>query len=294
MKKVYISGCGGMLGKAVWDYFSVRSVVKASDINITDPWLEYADVRDYKMMADSIVKFQPDIIINLAALTDLEQCEADPQNALRTNAAGAENLALIARRVYADVVYISTAGVVDGEKEFYDDADFSKPQRPISVYGKTKYEGEVATTFTTAKSYVFRPGWMMGGGPSLDKKFINKVYKLIKNGSQIIHAVTDKLGTPTYTKAFAAQMWKVIETGQYGSYNAVCRGSGSRYDVACELVRLLGADVEVVPVTSDFFPSYSAPRPRSEQLVNSKLQSRGWDIMPTWKEALAEYVEEFK
>lgn len=294
MKRVYIAGCGGMLGQAVYEFFSRKALVKATDINLTSEWLGYADVRGSREILDSVSAFRPNLIINLAALTDLEECEKYPKNASRTNSVGAETLALVSRAVSADIVYISTAGVVDGEKNFYTDADFDDPHRPISVYGKTKYDGEIRTKYATTRHYVFRPGWMMGGGPALDKKFINKLYKLIKNGSQIIHAVTDKLGTPTYTHAFVKQMWEVIETGEYGTYNTVCQGSGSRYDVACEFVRLLGADVEVVPVTSEFFPSYSAPRPRSEQLVNTKLKSRGLDVMPHWKDALAEYVKEFK
>ena len=204
-------------------------------------------------------------------------------------------MALIALCLGADLVYISTAGVVDGKKDFYNDAEMDEVQRPLSVYGQTKYDGQIRTAFATSRHFIFRPGWMMGGGPLLDKKFVNKVYKQIKAGAKTIYAVDDKLGTPTYTKAFAAQMWKVIEEGRYGSYNTVCHGSGSRYDVAVEFVKLLGVDVEVVKVDSSHFAKdYTAPRPRSEKLVNSRLQARGLDMMPDWKDALAEYVEEFR
>jgi dTDP-4-dehydrorhamnose reductase len=284
-----------MLGRAVYDYFGERGLVKGSDIRPTFPALGYADVRDYREMYEAITSFKPDLIINLAALTDLEECEENPVNARRTNSIGAENLALIARVTGADIVYISTAGIVSGNNDFYDDTQMDEVQRPISVYGQTKYDGQIRTAFSTSRHFIFRPGWMMGGGPLLDKKFINKIYKQIRAGAKTIYAVDDKLGTPTYTKAFAAQMWKVIETGQYGSYNTVCHGSGSRYDVAVEFVKLLGVDVEVVKVDSSHFAKdYTAPRPRSEGLVNSRLQSRGLDIMPDWKDALAEYVEEFR
>jgi dTDP-4-dehydrorhamnose reductase len=293
--KVYIAGCGGMLGRAVYGLFRWQGPIKATDINLTAPWIEYADVRDYREMFESVTSFIPDLIINLAALTDLEECEECPVNARRTNSIGAENLALIARICDASIVYISTAGVVSGVNEFHNDNDMDEVQRPLSVYGQTKYDGQIRTAFSTSRHFIFRPGWMMGGGPLLDKKFINKIYKQIRAGAKTIYAVDDKLGTPTYTKAFAAQMWKVIETGQYGSYNTVCHGSGSRYDVAVEFVKLLGVDVEVVKVDSSHFAKdYTAPRPRSEGLVNSRLQSRGLDIMPDWKDALAEYVEEFR
>jgi dTDP-4-dehydrorhamnose reductase len=292
--RVYIAGCGGMLGRAVYEYFSARAEVMATDINITAPWLGYADVRDHGMMLESVSRFLPQLVINLAALTDLEECQADKDNAWDTNAGGTETMTAIARFYEVPLVYISTAGIVDGEQESYSDEDLDKPQHPLSRYGKSKYRGEIIAD-KYPFSYIFRPGWMMGGGPSLDKKFVNKIYKQIKAGSKIIYAVDDKLGTPTYTKAFAANMWKVIEEGQFGAYNMVCHGGGSRYDVAVEFVKLMGLDVEVVKVDSSHFAKeYTAPRPRSEKLVNSRLQYRGLDMMPDWKDALAEYVEEFK
>jgi dTDP-4-dehydrorhamnose reductase len=138
---------------------------------------------------------------------------------------------------------------------------------------------------------------MMGGGPAVDKKFINKIYKQIKAGAKTLYVVDDKLGTPTYTKSFAKAIYAVAETDLYGVYNQVCSGSGSRYDVAEEFVRLLGVEdkVELIKVESSRFEKeYFAPRPKSEKLENLKLRARGIDFMPHWKEALAEYAQEFK
>jgi dTDP-4-dehydrorhamnose reductase len=146
-------------------------------------------------------------------------------------------------------------------------------------------------------NFVFRAGWMMGGGPAVDKKFINKIYKQIKAGADTLYVVDDKLGTPTYTKSFARAIYAVVETDLYGVYNQVCAGSGSRYDVAEEFIRLLGLEsqVRLVRVASEIFKKeYFAPRPKSERLENLKLRARGIDFMPHWKEALAEYAQEFK
>jgi len=292
--RVYIAGCGGMLGRAVYEYFNERTTVKATDIDLNIHWLSYADVRDYSSINNSMSEFNPDFILNLAALTDLEYCERNQENAWLTNALGAENIALIASRLDVPLVYISTAGIVDGSQEIYNDFG---THSPLSVYGKSKYAGEIAVQTMARQHFVFRAGWMMGGGPAIDKKFINKIYKQIKAGAKTLFVVDDKLGTPTYTRSFAKAIYAVAETNLYGVYNQVCSGGGSRYDVAEEFVRLLGLEnkIELVKVGSDKFEKeYFAPRPKSEKLENLKLRARGIDFMPHWKEALADYAQEFK
>ncbi|NER18916.1 SDR family oxidoreductase [Spongiivirga citrea] len=291
--KVYIAGCGGMLGDAVYELFNSKAIVKATDINLTEEWLEYADVSNYNEIRKSIVDFNPDLIINLAALTDLEYCEKNQEQTWLYNALGPENIGLIANQLDVPLVYISTAGIVDGQQDVYN--DFDKPN-PLSIYAKAKYHGELFTQSHVNKYYVFRAGWMMGGGPLKDKKFINKIYKQIKSGKKELFVVDDKLGTPTYTKSFASGIFHVVQSGLYGVYNQVCNGDCSRYDVAKEFVKLLGleGDIRVSKVDSDHFKSeYFAPRPFSEKLTNLKLNTRGLNVMPDWKEALEDYSKQF-
>lgn len=291
--KVYIAGCGGMLGRAVYEVFNSKCTVKATDIDLNIDWLEYADVRDYNDINTSILAFSPDVIINLAALTDLEHCEKNQEDSWLTNALGAENIAIIAKRLNIPMVYISTAGIFDGEQDVYN--DFDAPN-PLGIYAKSKYYGEVFVKTYLEKFFIFRAGWMMGGGPTKDKKFVNKIYKQIKSGSKELFVVEDKLGTPTYTKSFAQGIFNLLETDLYGLYNQVCGGDCSRYDAAVEFVNLLGLteQVKVIKVSSEYFKNeYFAPRPASEKLVNMKLDARSVNSMPHWKEALSEYAEEY-
>jgi len=291
--RVYIAGCGGMLGKAVHERFSAVAKVLATDIDQNEPWLEYGDVRKYAEMREQILAFRPDAIINLAALTDLELCEREIENAWLTNALGAENLGLVANDLGVPYVYISTAGIFGGEKEFY--TDFDSPN-PLGYYAKSKAHGERWVTATVPKHFVFRAGWMMGSGPTKDKKFINKIYKQLVAGKDTLHVVSDKLGTPTFTVDFANGIHRVMESDCYGLYNQVCGGSCSRLDVAREFVRLLDLEkrVEVVEVGSDFFKEeYFAPRPASEKLVNTKLDARGLNVMRDWRVCLEEYAREY-
>lgn len=288
--KVLIYGCGGMLGDAVYKLFSKKTTVLATDLTPNEEWLSFADVRDYKSALKVALDFNPDLIINLAALTDLEFCENNGENTWLTNALGPENVALIADKLDVPMVYISTAGIVDGQQDVY--TDFDMPN-PLSLYAKAKYHGEVFTASFLKKHFVFRAGWMMGGGPKKDKKFINKIYRQIKSGVDELFIVDDKLGTPTYTKSFAEGILHVVESGMYGIYNQVCEGECSRYDVALEFVKLLGIEdrIKVTKVDSDYFKTeYFAPRPVSEKLINLKLNARGLNVMPHWKEALADYA----
>lgn len=291
--KIYIAGCGGMLGAAVYARFSQEANVLATDIDVNEPWLQYADVRDYAAICKSIEDFAPDAIINLSAITDMEQCERDPDNAWRTNALGAENVALVAAAMNVPHIYISTAGIFGGEKEFFN--DFDTPN-PLSIYAKSKYAGEMFVKQTVAKHFVVRAGWMMGGGPRKDKKFVNKIYRQLVEGKTELMVVDDKLGTPTFTVDFANGLFTLLKSDAYGTYNQVCPGSCSRYDVALRLVELLGLDgtVKVNKVSSDYFATeYFAQRPYSEKLVNMKLEARGLLVMRDWEICLEEYAAEF-
>jgi dTDP-4-dehydrorhamnose reductase len=292
--RVYIAGCGGMLGAAVYELFSQKSTVCATDIDVNEAWLTYADVRDFADIAQSVKSFEPDVIINLAAITDMERCEREPENAWLTNALGAENLALLASHLDVPHIYISTAGIFGGEKEFFH--DFDTPN-PLSTYAKSKYAGELFVKQQLSKYYVVRAGWMMGGGPSKDKKFVNKIYKQLVAGKRELFVVDDKLGTPTYTVDFANGLLTLLESDLYGVYNQACPGSCSRYDVATYFLHLLGLEdtVKVNRVSSDYFKEeYFAIRPASEKLTNMKLSARGLMVMRDWQICLSEYAEQFQ
>ena len=293
-KKILITGCGGMLGEAVYNYFKGSNTVLATDIDLNEPWLEYLDVRVIQKIEDTIESFHPSIVINLAALTDLEYCENNPEEAWQTNALGQENIARLCIKYDLPVVYISTAGIFDGKKDHYTEKD---TPNPINIYGNSKYHGEVFTQSHNDKYFIFRAGWMMGGGVKKDKKFVNKIFSQINNGTKVLHVVDDKLGTPTYTHDFARSMFKVIQTGKYGLYNMVCTGDVSRYDVAKYFIECMGltGKVRINKVGSSFFEKeYFAPRPKSEKLVNYLLNINSMNYMRDWEICLREYSKNFK
>jgi len=290
-RRAFITGCGGMLGEAFYHYFKDKFILCASDIDLNEKWLTYLDVRDYNEYRKQVIDFKPDICIHLAALTDLEYCELHPDEAYNTNTIAVENSVFVSREVGAILVNISTAGIFDGKKEYYDDWD---TPNPINVYGRSKYRGELFVEKNYDNFFICRPGWMMGGGPRKDKKFVNKIIKQIESGTVELNVVDDKLGTPTYTYDFARNVFELLKTNFYGVYNMVCNGDSSRYDVAKEIVSTLNRtdSMKINKVKSDYFEQeYFAPRPNSEKLINIKLSQRGINIMGDWRDRLREYIK---
>lgn len=288
-----MAGCGGMLGEAVHRVFSENHEIECSDIDLNAGWLKRCDFREWADYKSAVEAFKPDVLVHLGAHTSLEHCEEHPDDAYRTNTLSVEHAATLANAHGIPLVYISTAGIFDGEKLLYDDWDMPNP---LGVYARSKYMGETLVQRGVKKHFIFRAGWMMGGGPAKDKKFISKMMKQIQAGASELRVVDDKLGTPTYTVDFARNMDAMLQTEFYGLYNMVCGGETGRFEVAEELVRVLGLEdhITVSPVASDYFAKdYFAPRPPCERLVNYKLDLRGMNKMRDWKLSLREYIEDY-
>ncbi len=284
-----------MLGASIYQYFKERcSAVLATDIQVEDDerdWLSYLDARDEPAMRRICAEFKPDLLLHLAAVTDLEYCELQPKDAEEHCALTARIAAECAAAHGATLVYVSTAGVFDGKKPdgLYSEDD---PPNPIMVYGQAKLKGEHNVREVGGRYYIVRAGWMVGGGMRNDHKFVRLIIDQLQEGARVIHAVNDRFGTPTYTHDFAMNLFELLEYEAYGTYHMACQGTGSRFDVAKEIVRLCCHDnVEVKPVGSSFFSKrYFAPRPRSEMLVNKRLAELNINRMRPWDVALREYL----
>jgi dTDP-4-dehydrorhamnose reductase len=265
----------------------------ATDKEINEDWLAPLDVRDDSAVSRVFAEYRPDVVIHLAAETDLEYCETHPEVAGDTNSAGTRSIAKLCGEYGATLVYVSTAGVFDGKKEgVYTEADSPKP---IMVYGRTKYDGELHALDHCRRTFVVRAGWMMGGGRRKEKKFIYKILKQIGDGRKELFAVDDRWGTPTYACDFAWNLFMLLRTGRYGVYHMVCEGTGTRHDVAQEILSICGIeDIALNPVGSDFFAEeYFVTRPRSEMMSNENLRKIGCDHMRSWKDSLKDYIEDF-
>nr|HPZ88506.1 sugar nucleotide-binding protein [Flavihumibacter sp.] len=251
-KKVFMAGAGGMLGEAFYKIFKEEYEVLCTDKDVNAPWLSFLDFRDFDEYKKQVKAFKPDYIFHLGAYTDLEFCELNVDDTYMTNTISVENAVYLANELQVPLLYISTAGIFDGKKELYDDWD---QPNPLGHYARSKYMGERYVIEHADKYIVCRAGWMMGGGPAKDKKFISKLIKQLVAGKKELFIVNDKDGTPTYTVDFAKNVKLLIETEFWGLYNLVCKGQTSRMEVAEELLALLNLKdkVKLNEVTSEHF-----------------------------------------
>ena len=289
-KKIFVAGADGMLGT------TFQNIVDTKDFSLTDKNtsqnVKFCDIRDLENTTKIIKEYNPDIILNFAALVDLEYCEKEKDDCYFTNTIAAVHLFNLAKDLNIPYVFISTAGIFGNDKEFYTEED--QPY-PLSTYGKSKYYTEqLLLNQDYPKYWIFRAGWMMGGGPEKDKKFVNKIMKQVKSGTKELFVVDDKLGVPTYTKDFASSILKHMEEElPYGLYNMVSQGEASRYETAVAINEYLNLGLTVHKVDSNYFKEeYFAPRPYSEKLVNKSLNDLGRNYMRNWKVCLHEYLNE--
>ena len=291
MKRIYIAGSGGMLGEAFYHIFKKNFELKCTDIDLNEKWLSYLDFRDFESYKKDVLEFKPDYLFHLGAHTNLEFCEKEINNAYITNTLSVENATYIANYLNIPLLYISTAGIFDGNQDTYD--DWSQPN-PLGVYARSKYMGELFVKENANRYLICRAGWMMGGGEKKDKKFVNKIASQLKNGAKEIFVVNDKMGTPTYTYDFAKNVNLILSKEYWGLYNLVCGGITSRYEVAKKILQYLNLEdkVNLVAVSSDYFAKdYFAPRPLSERLLTTKLDLRNINLMRHWENALKEYID---
>lgn len=258
-----------MLGSAVIDTLRAdRCEIVATGKSVRGEAVLPMDIQDWRSVRATFGEHKPDLVLHLAAETNVDLCEQG-----------------------AVMAYVSTANVFDGEKlEPY--TEYETPGS-VNVYGRSKYAGECIVEQSLDRYFIFRAGWMVGGW-EIDKKFVHTMAQLCREKDEL-RVVDDKFGSRTFTADFATHMMAVVDSGRYGLYHLANEGTASRWEIAKEIVKGLGmvGEVDVIPISSAEFP-LPAPRPRSEMMQNLKLQLLGLDEMPHWKGALRDYLEENK
>lgn len=278
--KVLVTGANGMLGKDLVRIFAPHHELLATDIDTLD-------IRDREAVQRCVEVFRPNMVMHLAAMTDVDGCERRPDDAYLTNTIGTENVALACQATNALMVYISTISVFDGTSQT-PNTEYDRPN-PMSVYSASKYQGELIVERLLSRYYIVRAGWMFGGGPE-DKKFVARILELARANPQV-KGVSDKFGSPTYTVDFAQGLLQLIAMGRYGLYHQVNTGIPcTRADVARVAIAAAGLTANVIEVSSAEFP-LPAHRPRMEAARNYHLDLVGSNWMRPWEEALREYVQ---
>lgn len=252
------------------------------------------DILDFEKTREIIVAFCPDLIVHLAADTDVDWCQQNPEECLKTNLGGTQNLVKIAKEINAVFVYPSTFYVYGGEKigPYDDRVDFPELDNIASVYAKSKFLGEEVIRTNLKKFFILRLGALFGGGKK-DKKFVSKIINLAKTNKEI-KVVRDRIVQPSSIRDTVNNLLALIQTDKYDTYNMVGHGSASYYEYAKAILEYAGfRDAKVIPIPSADFRE-DAPRKKNLSVINGKLQDIGLDLMRDWKIALKDYIDELK
>ena len=275
--KIFLTGAEGQLGK------ELQRQLQGSDFLPTD--VKELDITDADAVAAMIGKYRPDVVIHGAAYTQVDAAEEKIDLAYRVNAIGTQNIAMACRQVSAAMIYISTDYVFDGKLgRAYSEIDQTNP---LSIYGKSKYAGEVLARQATERLFVLRTAWLYGDGPN----FVRTMLKLGQERDSL-QVVNDQFGCPTGTTDLAEAVLRFSQTERYGTYHAVNTGVATWYEFACKIFELAGnTKVVVNPVTTAEFVR-PAPRPAYSPMDTRLLTlALGWQMRP-WQEALAGYLKD--
>lgn len=279
--RIVVTGVKGQLGHDVVNELKKRQYIDVFGIDIED-----LDITD----ADSVVRYfdsiRPNVIMHCAAYTAVDKAEDNEEICNRVNVTGTKHLVQAAQKHDSKFVYISTDYVFDGDKEKpYEVTD--KPN-PMSVYGKTKYLGELETLKYT-KHFIVRISWVFGKNGF---NFVKTMLRLGKEKPQL-GVVNDQFGSPTYTYDLSRLLVDMIETSKYGIYHATNEGTCTWFDFTKEIFRISGIEIPVLPIESSQYPT-RAMRPKNSVMSKDSIDQNGFMRLPNWKDALERYLKEIE
>ncbi|MCM1186806.1 MAG: dTDP-4-dehydrorhamnose reductase [Lachnoclostridium sp.] len=279
--KVLVTGITGQLGHDVMEELQKRGIEAVGTDSRT------MDVTDGEAVERTLKAAAPDAVIHCAAYTAVDAAEDNEEICRRVNAEGTQNIAKVCKELDCKMIYISTDYVFDGQG----DAPWKPedPCNPRSVYGRTKYEGELAVQEFLDKYFIVRIAWVYGIN---GKNFVKTMLNLSKTHDKLT-VVSDQFGSPTYTRDLAKLLANMVQTQEYGIYHASNEGICSWYEFACAIFEEAGIQIQVAPVTTAEYGA-KAPRPLNSRLSKEKLMEKGFERLPTWRDALKRYLAELE
>ncbi len=277
--KVLVTGVKGQLG------YDVVKELEKRNIEAVGVDIEEMDITDAESVAEVIKNTAPDAVIHCAAYTAVDAAEDNAEICTKVNVDGTRNIARVCKQSDIKMLYISTDYVFDGKGERAWEPDDER--NPQSVYGRTKYEGELAVQELLEKYFIVRIAWVFGIN---GKNFVKTMLKLAETRDSLT-VVDDQFGSPTYTFDLAKLLADMIVTDKYGVYHATNEGICSWYEFACEIFKAAGIEMNVKPVSSAEYGAKAA-RPANSRMSKEKLTENGFEKLPHWKDALERYLVE--
>lgn len=275
--KILVTGVKGQLGYDVVKELEKRGM-EAVGVDIDE-----MDITDAASVDKVIKAAAPDAVIHCAAYTAVDAAEDNEEICRKVNAEGPRNIAKVCKELDIKMIQISTDYVFDGEGERpWEPGDACGPK---SVYGQTKYEGELAVQENLEKYFIVRIAWVFGiNGKNFVKTMLNLSQKY-----DTLRVVNDQFGSPTYTYDLARLLVDMVQTDKYGIYHATNEGICSWYDFACAIFKEAGIEMNVLPVSTEEYGA-KANRPANSRMSKEKLTENGFEKLPAWQDALKRYV----
>ena len=285
MKRILlVIGAKGMLGR------DLVGVLHSSfpDDEIVGWDIEEIDIRKEEESVFRIEKLRPDIVIHIAAYTDVDGCERDEERAFAVNAEGTKYVALAASRCLAKLVYLSTDYVFDGNKmEPYVESDLP---HPLNVYGRSKLQGEQYVQELVKNGLIIRTQWLYGRH---GKNFVDSILHQARE-KKVLSIVDDQIGSPTYTVDLAKAMSVLIQFDAQGIFHAANSDRCTWFTFGQAILNLSRMDeVKMIPISSEEL-GRPAVRPSYSAFNCQKLKEKTGLILRPWSEALKDYLAAYR
>ena len=278
---ILVTGVNGQLG------YDVVKVLKERNIECLGIDKDELDITDENAVNKYIVDLKPECVVHCAAYTAVDRAEDEEEICRKVNVDGTENIAKACKEIDAKMIYISTDYVFDGkgDKPFEVDGHIE----PHSVYGKTKYEGELKVQEILDKYFIVRISWVFGVNGD---NFIKTMLRLGKE-KESINVVCDQIGSPTYTADLAPLLCDMVVSDKYGVYHATNEGFCSWAEFAQEIMKEAGLSCKINHIPTSEYPA-KAERPFNSRMSKNRLTANGFDLMPNWEDALDRYLKEIR
>jgi dTDP-4-dehydrorhamnose reductase len=281
--KILILGSNGMLGSDCKNILS-------KDYEVIAPERKDLDIVSWDVAIETMQQISPDIVLNCAGFTDVDACETEAYTVRKINVEGPRNLAQGSARFNCKLIHISSDYVFSGLKNIPQPYFEDDPVDPISAYGKSKAESEVAVKENAPNYIIIRSAWLYGiKGDNFIKSILTKA---VKNPKKPLVLVDDQFGSPTWTFRLALQIKELIKNDTKGTYHATAEGYCSPLEYAQFILDKLNLKVSVESYSMNDYP-HTAKRPFNCILENRLLKNQGLNIMPDWKKDLEIFLDRF-
>ena len=276
-----VTGVKGQLGHDV-----VKELKSRGFNDILEYDIEQMDITNKNHVDSCIVDGNVDVVIHCAAYTAVDKAEENEEIARKINVDGVENIAKASLKAGAKLIYISTDYVFDGNKELGKIYEVNDKVNPLSVYGKTKYQGEEKAKINP-KYFIVRTSWVFGVNGN---NFVKTMLKL-SNENDEINVVSDQYGSPTYTVDLAKLLVDMSLTDKYGTYHANNEGYTNWSTFAKAIFFINEKDTKVNEIKAEDYKT-KAIRPKNSCLSKDSLDKNGFERLPDWYNALKRYSYE--